>query len=423
MNETAPADAAVDLCQAESGRVQRMSHRTRFTAWPDAMPYWRLSGYYFFYFAALGALVPFWGPYLQSKGFDALAIGQLMAILVGTKIVAPMLWGHIVDRTGRRMPIVRLGALVSAVTFIGVFPADGFWTIASAMVLFSFFWNASLPQMEAVTFNHLRHRPSGYALIRLWGSVGFILVVAVLGVQLESAPMSIVPVWILILFVAIWLSTLTVPDSAPVAGGPTTASLRAVLARPDVIAFLVACFLMQASHGLYYAFYSIHLASAGYSTSAIGALWALGVIAEVLVFLAMRNLLERFGARRVLLWSLAIAVLRWLLIGAFVDVLAVAVFAQCLHAATFGTFHASAIHLVHQYFRGRTQGRGQALYNSLSFGAGGAVGSLIGGLLWAAQGPTATFGVAAAAAALGFVAAWCWVEKPPAASAGRRHPA
>jgi MFS transporter, PPP family, 3-phenylpropionic acid transporter len=376
------------------------------------MPYWRLSGYYFFYFASLGALVPFWGPYLQSKGFDALAIGQLMAILVGTKIVAPMLWGHIVDLTGRRMPIVRLGALVSVLTFVGVFMADGFWPIAAAMVLFSFFWNASLPQMEAVTFNHLRQRPSGYALIRVWGSVGFILVVAILGLQLESAPISVVPLWVLILFVGIWLSTLTVPDSSPVTGDQATPPLRSLLLRPDVMAFMVACFLMQASHGIYYAFYSIHLASVGYSTSAIGALWALGVIAEVLVFLAMRNLLERFGARRVLILSLALAVLRWLLIGAFVDILAVAIFAQILHAATFGTFHAGAIHLVHRYFRGRTQGRGQALYNSLSFGAGGATGSLIGGLLWADQGPAITFGIAAFAAALGFVAAWLWVDHP-----------
>jgi MFS transporter, PPP family, 3-phenylpropionic acid transporter len=384
------------------------------------MPYWRLSGYYFFYFASLDALVPFWGPYLQSKGFDALAIGQLMAILVGTKIVAPMLWGHIVDVTGRRMPIVRLAALVSVLTFVGVFQADGFWTIAAAMVLFSFFWNASLPQMEAVTFNHLRHRPAGYALIRLWGSVGFILVVAVLGVQLETAPLTVVPVWVLVLFIGIWLSTLAVPDSAPVLGEQVTPSLRSILARRDVLAFLGACFLMQASHGIYYAFYSIHLGSVGYSTSAIGALWALGVIAEVLVFLVMRNLLERFSARLVIIWSLGLAVLRWILIGAFVEVLSIAIFAQILHAATFGTFHAGAIHLVHQYFRGHTQGRGQALYNSLSFGAGGAAGSLIGGLLWTDSGAAVTFGVAACTAALGFVAAWGWVDRPADHRQGQR---
>jgi hypothetical protein len=76
---------------------------------------------------------------------------------------------------------------------------------------------------------------------------------------------------------------------------------------------------MQLSHGAYYAFYSIHLRAAGYSSTAVGALWSLGVLAEVLVFLVMHRILMRFGARRVLLWSLGLAAVRWLLIGAFVE--------------------------------------------------------------------------------------------------------
>lgn len=375
------------------------------------MPYWRLSSYYFFYFAALGAMVPFWGPYLQSRGFDAVAIGQLMAILAATKIVAPLLWGHLSDLSGRRMPLVRLAALVCLVTFSGLFLADGFWMVAAAMVFFSFFWNAALPQMEAVTFNHLRLQVSRYALVRLWGSVGFILMVVILGLQLESASLAVVPLWVLGLFGGILVSSLLVPDSAPVSGEQMSPSLMSLLRRREVIAFLVACFLMQASHGVYYAFYSIHLADVGYSSSAIGLLWALGVVAEVLIFLVMRPLMDRFGARRVLLWSFALAVVRWLLIGAYADSLVVAVFAQTLHAATFGTFHAAAIYVVHDAFRGRTQVRGQGLYSALSFGAGGALGSLVGGMLWADQGALVSFGVAAGAAAMGYAVFWLGGER------------
>ncbi|MBK1720668.1 MFS transporter [Thiocystis violacea] len=373
------------------------------------MPYWRLSSYYLFYFASLGALVPYWGLYLQGEGFDALAIGQLMAILSATKIIAPMIWGHIVDQGGHRMRVVRLGALLSVLGFATVFLVDGFWGLALAMLLFSFFWNASLPQMEAVTFNHLGARPSRYALVRVWGSVGFILVVLALGLSLEHGSLAMVPLWVLVLVFAIWLSALLVPDSAPAQTEHASASLKALLRRPSVLAFFAACFLMQLSHGIYYAFYSIHLESSGYSSAAVGRLWALGVVAEVLVFLVMHRLLERFGARRVLLWSLALAVVRWLAIGAFIDVLAIQLIAQSLHAASFGTFHASAIHLVHHVFPGRTQGRGQALYNSLSFGAGGAAGSLIGGMLWASQGALITFGIGAAAAFVGLLVAWRWM--------------
>jgi MFS transporter, PPP family, 3-phenylpropionic acid transporter len=374
------------------------------------LPYWRLSAYYLFYFAALGALVPYWGLFLQSRGFDALAVGQLMAILAITKVIAPMLWGHLVDRSGQRMPLVRQASLGAILVFGVVFIADGFWAMAAAMTLFSFFWNASLPQVEAVTFNHLGARVSRYALVRVWGSVGFILVVGVLGFQLEQAPLSIVPVWVLTLYVGVWISSLWIPDCPSATTSGPAPSLRGLLRRPEVLAFLAACFLMQLSHGTYYAFYSIHLKEAGYSTGAVGALWMLGVGAEVLVFLVMHRLLERFGARRVLIVSLALAVVRWLLIGACVEFVAIQVFAQCLHAATFGTFHAAAIHMVHHYFPGPTQGRGQAIYNSLSFGAGGALGSLIGGLVWTTPGPFAAFGVGAAAAAIGLWAVWRWVD-------------
>jgi MFS transporter, PPP family, 3-phenylpropionic acid transporter len=376
-----------------------------------ALPYWRLSAYYLAYFAALGALVPFWGLYLTARGFDALAVGQLMATLAVTKILAPLVGGHLVDRSGSRMPLVRLASLATFLAFGTVFFADGFWSLAAAMTFFSFFWNASLPQVEAVTFNHLGTRVARYARIRVWGSIGFILVVGSLGLHLEWAPLSVVPVWVLILFAGVWASSLAIPDSPPVKPAGAAPSLGARLRRPGVLALLAACFLMQVSHGTYYAFYSIHLQAAGYATGVVGALWVLGVAAEVLVFLFMHRLLARFGARRVLLASLALGVVRWLLIGAGVQFIAVLVFAQCLHAATFGTFHASAIHMIHHDFPGPTQGRGQALYNSLSFGAGGAVGSLLGGLLWTVPGPFGAFAMGAVAAALGFWAVWRWVDR------------
>jgi len=187
--------------------------------------------------------------------------------------------------------------------------------------------------------------------------------------------------------------------------------MRALVRRPEILFFLGTCMLMQASHGAYYAFYSIYLESKGYDSTTIGALWALGVAIEVIVFLGMHRLLDRFGARRMLLLSLALAVVRWLLIGLFINLAAVQILAQSLHAFSFGAFHASAIHLTHHYFPGPTQGRGQALYNSASFGVGGALGSLISGLLWSSAGPTTTFAAASLMAALGGATAYRQVDR------------
>jgi MFS transporter, PPP family, 3-phenylpropionic acid transporter len=375
------------------------------------MPYWRLSGFYLFYFASLGAMLPFWGPYLKARGFGPAEIGELMAVIMVSKLIAPNILGWIADHTGHRMPIVRLASLLSTLCFVGVFYVEGFWWLALVMMLFSFFWNASLPQFEAVTMSHLKDRIQHYSRIRLWGSIGFILTVGVLGLLLETRGVEVVPQAVLLLYIGIFLFSLIVPEKGAVHPAMAQGSIMQVLRRPEVFALLVVTFLMQASHSTYYAFYSIYMEEAGYSSSAIGELWALGVLAEVGVFLIMHQLLQRWGARRVLIASLVIAVMRWTLVGLAPENLPLVLLAQLMHAATFGTFHAAAIHLIHHYFVGRHQGRGQALYSSVSFGAGGAFGSLLSGYLWDGIGPAATYGVAAGYALLAVLVAWRWVDR------------
>jgi PPP family 3-phenylpropionic acid transporter len=84
----------------------------------------------------------------------------------------------------------------------------------------------------------------------------------------------------------------------------------------------------------------------------------------------------------------------------------VMVLAQTLHAASFGLYHAVSIHLIHRLFRGRHQGRGQALYSSLSFGAGGAVGSFLAGYLWVGIGAEWMYVAAALTALVASGIAW-----------------
>jgi len=359
------------------------------------MNYWRLSGFYLFYFASLGALVPYWSLYLKSLGFSVTEIGQLVAILMATKIVAPNVWGWIADHTGQRMLIVRIASLLAAAAFAGVFLGSGYGWLVAVMIVFSFFWNASLPQFEATTMSHLGSDTWRYSSIRLWGSVGFIITAAGLGPLLDTYGAGMLPAVVLGLFIAIWFSSLAVPESAAGHLPLDQEPLRKVLGRPLVIALLAVCFLMQASHGPYYAFFTLYLEDFGYSRSLIGQLWGLGVIAEIGVFMLMPRLLPRFGARRLLLAAVGLTVLRWLLIALFAAHVPVILFAQTLHAASFGLYHAVAIYMIHVLFTGAHQGRGQALYSSLSFGAGGAAGSLVSGYLWTGINPEAMFLLAA----------------------------
>ncbi len=372
------------------------------------MPYWRLSAFYLFYFAALGTLAPYWGLYLKSLNFDAVAIGQLMAIPMATKFLAPMVWGWLGDRLGHRMLIVRFGTFLTAIMFISVFWLYGFWELGLAMMLFSFFWNAVLPQFEVVTLRYLGDRVPEYARIRVWGSVGFIVTVVIVGIWVDQRGPAVILSVLLGIYLLLWISSMLVKDPDPEPHPAAQPSILSILKLPAVIAFFAVCFMMQLGHGGYYAFYSIYMESVGYSKTVIGQLWALGVVSEVIVFLFMHRLLKIWGARKVLMISLFLAVVRWLLIGNFPDSLLLILFAQVLHAATFGSFHAAGIHLVNHYFTGRHQGRGQALYSGLSFGA--ALGTLASGFLWDSTGPAVTYGIAAIVSMLALIVAWIWVE-------------
>jgi len=372
--------------------------------------YWRLSGFYFFYFASLGALIPYWGLYLKTLGFGAVEIGALVAIIMATKIVAPNIWGWIADHTGRRMRVVRLACLLATLAFAGVFLWKGYWWLALIMSVFSFFWNAALPQFEATTLTHLGNETHRYSSIRLWGSIGFIVAVAALGFMFDRLGNQWLPVVLVVLFGFIWLSSLLVPENAAGHRSLEHTPMREVLSRPVVLSLLAVCFLIQLSHGPYYTFYSLYMAEHGYSETAIGQLWALGVVAEIVVFLRMHIWLPHYGARNLLLLAAILTAVRWCLLAWFPDKLWLMIFSQSMHAASFGLYHAVSIHLIHQLFHGRNQGRGQALYSSLSFGAGGALGSFVAGYLWAGFGPEQMYVAAAAVAVIAVIVAWRGVK-------------
>ena len=369
--------------------------------------YLRLSGFYLFYFATLGVLLPYWGLYLLALGFEPARIGELIAIPQVTKLVAPTLWGWLADRTGCPMRVIRWACLATALTFTGVYAVGGaYWGLLLTTLLFSFFWNAALPQFEAVTLNHLGEQTHRYSRVRLWGSVGFIVAAVGVGFLVQGWGVGIVPALLLALFIALWINSLLVAEAPLTRMIQASPPLGQVLRQPAVIALFTACFLNQAAHGPYYAFLSLYLEAFGYSREAIGLLWGLGVTVEVGMFVLFPRLLLRFGPRQLMLAALAMATLRWLLIGHFAGELPWLLFAQTLHAFSFGVFHAVSIHLIHQFFPGTLQGRGQALYSSLSFGAGNAVGSLAAGYLWQGLGPAAIFDMAAALGALAWLTAW-----------------
>ncbi len=370
------------------------------------VPYWRLSAYYFFYFAFIGAFSPYFTLYLKSLQFSAWDIGVLMSLMQVMRLLAPNLWGWLADRLGAKTPIVRGAALMSILGFSCFFFTQSFAGFFFGMALLAFFWSASLPLVEALTFTHLGAQASRYGAIRLWGSVGFIVAVLGLGGLLDYLQIS-ATLWVsLALLGGILVCALALPEKREARHETDRLPIGDILSRREVKALFAACFFMAAAHGALYVFYSIYLVSRGYGTTMVGLLWTLGVLAEIVVFLFLPRLLLVFPLRAILLFSFACAVLRFLLIGWGVEWLAVVLVAQLLHAATFGAYHAAAVAAVNRWFAGRHQARGQAIYGSLSFGAGGMLGGLISGWAWEALGAEMTFTLSSAFALTGMVILW-----------------
>lgn len=370
------------------------------------VPYWRLAAYYFFYFAFIGAFSPYFTLYLQSLQFSAWDIGVLMSLMQVMRLLAPNLWGWLADRLGAKTPIVRGAALMSVAGFSCFFLTQSFTGIFFGMALLAFFWSASLPLVEALTFSHLGQRASGYGSIRLWGSVGFIVAVLGLGWLLDRLPLSAM-LWVSLgILGGILACALALPEKREERHESDRLPIGDILHRREVKSLFAACFFMSAAHGALYVFYSIYLVSHGYGTTMVGFLWTLGVVAEIIVFLYLPRLLHIFRLRTILLFSFACAVARFLMIGWGVEWLWIVLVAQVLHAATFGAYHAASVAAVNRWFSGRHQARGQALYGSISFGAGGMLGGLVSGWTWDVLGAELTYSLSSAFALAGMIILW-----------------
>lgn len=376
-----------------------------------ALPYWRLSGFYFCYFALLGGLFPYWSLYLDARGLAPAQIGTVLAVPLVTKILAPNLWSWLADVSGWRLGIIRLGVALALLCFTAIFFVDSLAGLALVLVGYSFFWNAVLAQHEVITLGFLGARPERYSAIRLWGSVGFIAAVAGAGALFEAAGIAWFPVVGTLLLAMILASSLLIPKPLAVAAVRRRESLLAVVRQRAMLSFLGAGLLLQAAHGAYYSFFSLYLQDLGYGRTAIGLLWSVGVVAEVLMFAVMHRVLLRFGVRALLLASLALAALRWWLIGHCSETLVLLVLAQTLHAFTFGTYHAAGVETVRRLFADAGQAGGQALYGAVSFGLGGALGSWLAGQLWR-FGAARVFDVAALLCLLALVLGWYGFRDP-----------
>ena len=365
-----------------------------------------LGAYYFAYFAYVGAYSPYITLYLKDIGMTAVEIGLLYSIPQVMRIFGPNAWGHLADVSGKPRAIVRIAALASLLGFAGMYFGNSFAWLFAVLVVMHFFTSAQMPLIEAITLDQVREAPGHYGRIRVWGSVGFVIAVLGLGYLLDYLPVRTVLHVTAGMLVLVLLAAMLMPAPRHVVQDAPRESLRDKLKLPVVRVFLAAGFLNAFAHAALYTFFSIYLDQNGYSKSAIGWMWTIGVLIEIIVFQCLPQLTRRFRLETLFFSTFVFCAIRFTLIAWAVEWWWVLVAAQLMHAFTFAIYHASAVALAGRLFGAGNQARGQAVYISLTFGLGGFAGAMVSGALWEVIGPSWTYSISAAAGAIGALLLW-----------------
>jgi PPP family 3-phenylpropionic acid transporter len=360
---------------------------------PVAYPYSKaaVASQYFLYFGVMGLYLPYFNLYCYHLGFSGFNIGVLSALRSATMVIFPMVWGALADRTKGRRPIYILCNTVSAAVWALFLLTEDFAIMAAITVGYGIFYSPVISFLEAITMETLGREKKSYGRIRLWGSISFISVVLAFGKLIEVYSARLIISCILTGSLLLALVSVTVPGDRRPLKSLRAPGARALLHRRPVV-FLTCGFLMLASHGAYYGFFSIHLETLGYSSTFIGLSWALASSAEILAMLYSESIFSRFPLERVLLASFAAAALRWLILGT-VSAPAAILLSQFLHAMSYGTFHMASILYMDRLSPPDAKNLGQAVNNALTYGLGLMAGFFINGALFGVMGSFGLFQV------------------------------
>lgn len=319
-------------------------------------------------FGAIGLYLPYFPVWLESRGFGAEQIGLVIALPAWLRLITTPAIAGLADRSGRPRRVLLLLACGSLGCFLGLTFLESLVFIAVFQGLGALLHQPQMPINESLTIQASK-RPRGeggfdYGRARLWGSVTFILANLGGGWLLTGRPAELV----LYAFVGLLGLTLAAILTLPADRGPPPAGRGgrwrlpwSLLAERRFLTFCVAGALLQGTHGFYYAFGSLTWLSQGLSESQVGWLWAVGVIAEVLLFWQGGRLVGRLGAYRMLLLGAAGGLLRWPLTALTADPLLLLPI-QALHALTFAASHLGAMRYIAEHVAAERAATAQALY-------------------------------------------------------------
>lgn len=288
-----------------------------------------------------GILVPYLPLWLHGLDFSALQIGAILAAQVVFRVLAAMMTGTLYAFVRDPRMILAWSAATSLISIMGLVISGDFWVVLLAVAVQAALFAPYTPIVEAIAISGVKRWGFHYGRMRVWGSVGFVVITLIAG-SLSTAigdiaiPLSLASVLLISFFVA-FIAPRVISEPGPRPAAPPPAASRKPLGA-SVHLLLIGASIIQSSHGMFYGFGTIQWQAMGFSNAVISALWCVGVVAEIAVFFVSGHLARRFPPLKILQFGCLVAIIRWTLFPLGSDVFYYAGLQVC-HAFSFAFVH------------------------------------------------------------------------------------
>jgi len=331
-----------------------------------------LASFYFFYFAIIGVYIIFMPKVLAMTGYSPSEIGIIFAAGPLVRFLLPFAFTRGLKLNLKSFKVALVIMLLSSVAF--QFSLDNFYKLLSSNIGLGIGLSLILPYIEVISLRTIGKER--YGKVRLFGSVGFVLVSLVLVKFLSSADVALSYLLVLTFLTSIVAFVIAKNADASVEKTTETKNDINLLADWRLWAGLT---LMQVSFGAFYNFFTIYETDYGVSLDMTIYLWSFGVLAEIFMLFFQGRLL-RGNLLLILQFTTFASAIRWFLLFAFPQNLPILFFAQTLHALSFALFHSAAISYLYHLYRHKSLA--QQFFSGITYGLGGFVGALYAGYIY-----------------------------------------